>query len=159
MSQEKVDRYKKEKKNRVKTIKKQKVKKAFNIFILCVFIGCLVGIPLGRGIYKYQKKKAAEHATISSLEYDTWFDDYWVENYYDLYKGVDYENNLDTEGSEESEDDMYEVDRVETEDVDVNVEYPENEEAEPVQDVETDVESDLETDVETGLEDGAEVVE
>ena len=61
MSQEKVDRYKEEKKNRAKNMKRAKIKKALIIFAVALVIGALIGIPLGRWIYNYkttQKNKA-----------------------------------------------------------------------------------------------------
>ena len=93
MSQEKVDRYKKEKKTRTRDIKIKKIKKAILIFILALGVGGLVGIPLGKMIYKYEKKKAEQNATISSLHYDEWFDEYWVDNYSDFFVGNTYEDD------------------------------------------------------------------
>ena len=60
MSQEKVDRYKKEKQNRAKTLKRKKIKKALAVFILSLGVGALIGIPLGKHIYKVQKEEAFE---------------------------------------------------------------------------------------------------
>ncbi len=101
MSQAKVDRYKKEKKNRSRDLKLQKVKKALIVFILALAFGALIGIPLGKAIYKYEKKKAEEHATISSLHYSEWFDNYWVENYADFFVGNTYTSEEATEAPAE----------------------------------------------------------
>ena len=90
MSQAKVDKHKKEKKNRAKEIRKQKLKTALWVVVLSVGLGALVGIPLGRGIYKYQKRKAEQNKTVSSLQYNTWFDNMWAEEYSDLYAGMDF---------------------------------------------------------------------
>ena len=100
MSQAKVDRYKKEKKNRARTMKLQKVKTAVWVVIISLGLGALIGIPLGRGIYKYQKKQAEAHKTISSLQYDSWFNDLWVENYSDLYTGMDFVEDNDASSTD-----------------------------------------------------------
>ena len=80
MSQEKVDRYKKEKQNRAKTLKRKKIKKALAVFILSLGVGALIGIPLGKHIYKVQKEEAERNKTISASEYEAWFERYWAEN-------------------------------------------------------------------------------
>ena len=92
MSQANVDRYKKEKKNITRDMKIQKVKKVLLVFIIALALGALIGIPLGKAIYKYEKKKAEEHATISSLHYSEWFDQYWADNYSDFFVGNTYTN-------------------------------------------------------------------
>ncbi|MCR5214851.1 MAG: hypothetical protein K6E10_10600 [Eubacterium sp.] len=84
MSQEKVDNYKKEKKNRKKTMKVNKIKKALIVLVLSLGLGALIGIPLGKYIYKQQKEEAERNRTISSLQYESWFDTYWQETYGDL---------------------------------------------------------------------------
>ena len=60
MSQEKVDKYKEEKKNRKKTMKINKVKKLGAVLLASLGVGAIIGIPLGTGLYKYQKKQAEE---------------------------------------------------------------------------------------------------
>ncbi len=105
MSQAKVDRYKKEKKNRAKEIKLNKLKKAFTVFIIALLLGAVIGIPLGKAIYRYEKKKAEEHATISSLHYGEWFDQYWVDNYSDFFVGNTYTSEEATEGDAVTEED------------------------------------------------------
>lgn len=90
VSQEKVDRYKKEKKNRTKTLRRKKVKKALAVFVLSLGIGALIGIPLGKYMYKRQKAEAERNKTITASSYDTWFESYWSEK-------IGYTNNAMTE--------------------------------------------------------------
>ncbi|MCR5228030.1 MAG: hypothetical protein K6E27_12585 [Eubacterium sp.] len=84
MSQEKVDKYKEEKKNRKKTIKINKIKKLAGVLVVSLGIGAVIGIPLGKGIYNYQKKQAELHRTIASSEYSAWFDEKWSKDYSDI---------------------------------------------------------------------------
>ncbi len=99
MSQEKVDRYKKEKKNRKKTMRRHKIRKtliaAFITILLAAGIGAAIGIPLGRKIYRDQKKKEKAKSVISTEDYTSWFNFYWVENYSDVFVGMDFESNPD----------------------------------------------------------------
>ena len=85
MSQAKVDKYKEEKKNRAKTMKLKKIKKAVAALVVALGLGALIGIPLGKFIYNKQKEEAAKNATISSLEYDSWFDKEWAGKYADRF--------------------------------------------------------------------------
>ena len=111
MSQEKVDRHKKEKKNRAKTMRRQKVKKALAVFICSLGVGALIGIPLGKHIYKVQKEKADANRTIVSSEFDAWFEDHWKEKYgYEAASSTDaqyqdlldqYNNASDTDAGEQ----------------------------------------------------------
>ncbi len=87
MSQAKVDKYKEEKKNRAKTMKIQKVKKAIAIIVVALGIGALIGIPLGKYIYKFKKEQEAKKATIVSDKYATWFEENWGKNYSDIFGG------------------------------------------------------------------------
>lgn len=98
MSQAKVDRYKKEKKNRAKIMKRQRMKKYAAVVIIAMMVGGLLGIPLGKKIYNESVKRANANRMISSLEYDTWFRQYWVDNYSDLYAGSSLANDIATEG-------------------------------------------------------------
>jgi hypothetical protein len=82
MSQEKVDRYKKEKKNRAKTIKKKKIRNAATIVILAAIVGAAIGVPLGKKIYNVEAEKRAANATITAGLYSSWFDEFWVTNGY-----------------------------------------------------------------------------
>ena len=81
MSQEKVDKYKEEKKNRKKTMKINKIKKALAVFVVSLGVGALIGIPLGKHIYKVQKEEAEKHRTIPSSEFEAWFDKKWNDEY------------------------------------------------------------------------------
>lgn len=103
MSQAKVDKHKKEKKNRAKTIRIQKLKTATWIVVISLGLGALIGIPLGKGIYKHQKKLAAQNAKISSLQYDNWFNELWAENYSDLYAGMDFVESEDASTTDAAE--------------------------------------------------------
>lgn len=81
MSQAKVDRYKEEKKNRAKNLKKKKVKKVVSIFIGACLVGAAVGYPLGKHIYKVSEEKRAAKATISADSFDNWSREYWNDEY------------------------------------------------------------------------------
>ena len=48
MSQEKVDKYKKEKKNRTRYVKRQRAKKIAGMLVFLMIIGCAIGFPLGK---------------------------------------------------------------------------------------------------------------
>jgi hypothetical protein len=95
MSQEKVDKHKEEKKNRAKTIRRNKILKGLVIFLCSMGVGALVGIPIGRKIYKEQKKKEAMNKTVLAPQYDEWFDQFWVDEYSDFFVGQDYTNYQD----------------------------------------------------------------
>ena len=102
MSQQKVDQHKEDKKKREAKkkehqitslhlnsydVRRNKVLKAITVFVLALAVGAGLGIPIGKGVYNYQKKQSAKYATISSLEYSDWFDKYWVDNYSDYFTG------------------------------------------------------------------------
>ena len=117
MSQEKVDRYKKEKKNRAKTMKLNKIKKAVGIFVAALGLGAIIGIPLGRHIYKVQKEEAEKHKTISSSSYETWFADKWDKEYAslftsaeDLQEMLDSATASDADAEKASDDEAIEID-------------------------------------------------
>ncbi len=95
MSQQKVDKYKEEKKNRKKTIKLNRVKKALIVFVTCLGVGAIIGIPLGKKLYKYQKEEAKKHATIAANEYEGWFDKNWNEKYANISSNNDLQQLLD----------------------------------------------------------------
>ena len=97
MSQEKVDRYKEEKKNRAKNMKKARIRKVLIIFLVALVLGAAIGFPLGKWIYDYKKTHVKEEDVfISSFEYKDWFDKYWVENYSDLYTGSELKTESET---------------------------------------------------------------
>ena len=95
MSQEKVDKYKEEKKNRKKTIKINKIKKLAAVLVVSLGIGAIIGVPLGKGIYNYQKKQAELHRTISSSEYSSWFDEKWNKEYSSIGTSQDLQDLID----------------------------------------------------------------
>ena len=114
MSQAKVDKYKEEKKNRAKTMKLNKIKKGIAIFVCALGIGALVGIPLGKFIYKKQKEAAARNATITVADYESWFDKKWAGSYSSLFaNSADALQDLLNGASEsdaEEDDDSEEID-------------------------------------------------
>ncbi|MBE5931950.1 MAG: hypothetical protein E7263_00835 [Lachnospiraceae bacterium] len=77
MSQAKVDKYKKEKKNRAKNVKKARVKKVVNTLLVAAVIGIIIGFPLGKIMYNHYYDKKMEKATISTAIFDYWFQEYW----------------------------------------------------------------------------------
>lgn len=84
MSQAKVDKYKKEKKNRAKNIKKAKAKKVAGIFVGAAIVGTVIGVPLGRHMYNVSVEERKANATIKVELYDYWIQQYWAEKYSDL---------------------------------------------------------------------------
>ena len=105
MSQEKVDRYKEEKKNRAKNMKKARIKKVVIIFLVALILGAGIGFPLGRYIYNYKKTHVNEEEIfISSHEYKDWFNNFWVENYSDFYTGSELatEDNSSSDNTEQA---------------------------------------------------------
>jgi hypothetical protein len=82
MSQAKVDRYKEEKKNRAKTIRRKKTRHVVTIIALAAVVGAAIGVPLGRKIYNVEEAKRAANATITASLYPNWFDEFWVTNGY-----------------------------------------------------------------------------
>lgn len=81
MSQAKVERYKEEKKNRAKELKKAKAKKTASIIIAAAIIGAIIGVPAGRITYKEIKAKEAANATTKADLFDVWLTDYWSNNF------------------------------------------------------------------------------
>ncbi len=79
MSQAKVDRYKENKKNRSKILKQKKIKKYTAILVTAFCVGALIGIPVGKGIYKYSKNLAEQNKTVNDMDYNSWFNNYWDE--------------------------------------------------------------------------------
>lgn len=102
MSQAKVDKYKEEKKNREKIKRRKRIKQTLCIFLAAIALGALLGIPIGRKLYKDNKKredaKAAEAAKyVKSDDLNSWLDEYWVENYSDLYSGITFATDTDAQ--------------------------------------------------------------
>lgn len=85
MSQAKVDKYKKEKKNRAKTIKRKKVKAAVGFITLCLLVGAAIGYPLGQKIYKDYAAERAANATIEAETFHYNLQKYWSEHYTELF--------------------------------------------------------------------------
>ena len=81
MSQEKVDKYKEEKKKRPKMVKRARRRKIAGIFIAAGLIGAIIGYPLGKGLYKHTVAARRANATVDSGNYDIWFDQYYTKNY------------------------------------------------------------------------------
>jgi len=81
MSQAKVDKYKKEKKNRAKVAKRQKTKKVVSVFVGAAVVGAIIGYPLGKVLYKQSVEKREESATIIASTFDYWSQQYWATNY------------------------------------------------------------------------------
>lgn len=81
MSQAKVDKYKEEKKNRAKNIKRKKTKKIAGILVLYLLIACAVGYPLGKQLYKVSVEHRKANATIDSGLYQYWIQEYWNSTY------------------------------------------------------------------------------
>ena len=77
MSQAKVDKYKEEKKNRAKNIKKAMAKKVTRVLLGAAIVGILIGFPLGKLMYKHNYNQRMEKATINPTIYDYWFNEYW----------------------------------------------------------------------------------
>lgn len=98
MSQAKVDKYKKEKKNRAKTVKRARVKKVVNVLLGAAIVGVIIGFPLGRFAYNKYYEKKMENATISAAIYD-----YWFQEYFDLHYGdkINFSNTASDELSDE----------------------------------------------------------
>ena len=81
MSQAKVDKYKEEKKNRAKNVKKARVKKVTRVLLGAAIVGMLIGFPLGKLMYKHNYNQRMEKATIDPIIYDYWFNEYWELNH------------------------------------------------------------------------------
>ncbi|MBQ9608804.1 MAG: hypothetical protein IJV15_05075 [Lachnospiraceae bacterium] len=81
MSQAKVDRYKEEKKNREKNLKKKRAQKYIGVIVLALLIGACIGYPLGKKLYKINAERRAANETIAANYYDAWLQNYWNANY------------------------------------------------------------------------------
>ncbi|MCM1084287.1 MAG: hypothetical protein NC393_07275 [Clostridium sp.] len=105
MSQAKVDKYKKEKKNRAKTIKKKKIKAAAGFIVLCLIIGAAIGFPLGKKIYKDYAAERAANATIEADLFHYNLQKYWSENYTELFPHSHDDTASDTDASDDEASD------------------------------------------------------
>ena len=95
MSQAKVDKYKEEKKNRAKTLKKKKIAKVAGILIAALGVGAIIGIPLGKFIYTTKKAEEDRKRTVVSDNFETWFNEFWGKNYSDIMGASNYQDILD----------------------------------------------------------------
>lgn len=95
MSQAKVDRYKEEKKNRAKNIKKKKIKTVTTVIICAALVGVAIGFPLGKELYKRNAAKIAANETITAGLFEQWFDEYWVTNGYSERTGFATTDDID----------------------------------------------------------------
>lgn len=103
MSQAKVDRYKKEKKNRAKIAKRKKIKTALCVFLAACIVGAGIGYPLGKYLYKRSVEIRAAKATIMAEQYDTWAQNYWYNNYAGI-TGIDAKLNATASDTDASSD-------------------------------------------------------
>ena len=117
MSQAKVDRYKAEKKNRSKVMKKKKIRNIVLLMLAVLFISMGIGYPLGQYLYKVSYEKRMENATISAMSYDYWFNINWEAKYGDSFTFL--ADTLTTEDTEDVEDteDSTDTEDTSTEDI------------------------------------------
>lgn len=85
MSQAKVDKYKEEKKNREKNVKKARVKKVAGVLAGAAIVGMIIGFPLGRIMYNHYYEDKQNNATVTAGVYDYWFQQYWNLNHADKF--------------------------------------------------------------------------
>ncbi len=110
MSQAKVDRYKKEKKNRHKQIKKKKIVRSIWVIVIALFIGACIGYPLGKKLYKVNAERRKANETVNAVYYDAWMNNYWNSKYYGTFGFVDDsgEEATDTDAIPEEADNIEE---------------------------------------------------
>lgn len=108
MSQAKVDKYKKERKNRAKAIKKKRIRNFILLMLLLFCVSMAIGYPLGRFLYKKSYEKRMENSTISVQSYYYWSQQYMDSEYGYLFSTEDTsiptEDTSDTEESEDTDD-------------------------------------------------------
>lgn len=110
MSQAKVDKYKKEKKNRAKMIKRQHARRIAGLFILVAVIGCAIGFPLGRKLYKISVEHRNATATVSTELYPYWMQQYWSTNYSGYWASEDTASDTDVSATDATTGDAAESD-------------------------------------------------
>lgn len=118
MSQAKVDRYKKEKKNRHKQIKKKKIVKSIWVIVIALFIGACIGYPLGKKLYKVNAERRKANETVTAVYYDAWMSNYWNSKYYGTFGFA-----VDTD-EEATDTDATDTDAVSIESEDLEEETP-----------------------------------
>lgn len=104
MSQAKVDKYKKEKKNRAKNVKRKRAKKIAGILVLYLLIASAIGYPLGRQLYKVSVEHRKANATIDSGLYQYWIQEYWNTTY-GVYWDSDDDLATETDAATETDSD------------------------------------------------------
>lgn len=104
MSQAKVDKYKEEKKNRAKTLKRQKAGKVIGILVAALGVGAIIGIPLGKYIYNTKKAEEERSRTVTTANYDTWFDEFWGKHYSGDLAGTNVKDLIDQVGDSTNTD-------------------------------------------------------
>jgi hypothetical protein len=104
MSQAKVDKYKEEKKNRAKTLKRQKAGKVIGILVAALGVGAIIGIPLGKYIYNTKKAEEERSRTVTTANYDTWFDEFWGKHYSGDLAGTNVQDLIDQVGDSTNTD-------------------------------------------------------
>lgn len=100
MSQEKVDKYKKEKKNRTKYVKRQRAKKIAGMLVFLMIIGCAIGFPLGKKLYKVSVEHRKATATVNTSLYPYWLQQYWDDNYSGYWSSDDTASATDATGTD-----------------------------------------------------------
>ena len=85
MSQQKVDKYKKEKANREKQIKKKRIKKIVSVFAVAIVFAFVIGIFLGRTVYNVTVERRKATATVKAEAIDLWMQEQWSANYSELW--------------------------------------------------------------------------
>jgi phosphate/sulfate permease len=121
MRQAKVDRYKQEKKNRGKMLKRKKIKKVVAILVCAILIGAAIGFPLGRYLYKVTSEKQKASATISSGLYDYWSQQYWNQNYTGILGEEATETDADYDTDASPSDADSDVEDIDADDADSDV--------------------------------------
>lgn len=77
MSQEKVNKYKEEKKNRGKKIKRKHTRDYALVIIGFAALGAAIGYPFGRFLYRQNYNKRQANARVEAASFDYWFDKEW----------------------------------------------------------------------------------
>ena len=128
MSQAKVDKYKEEKKNREKNIKKAKLKKALTVLLWAAIAGIIIGFPMGKIMYNNYYEKKMNSATISATIYDYWLKEYWDVNHGDKF------NQESASSSDLSDEELQELADEISSNTDAIVVTPENLDQDALQD-------------------------